>query len=250
MYKINNFASQAVIPPATPVTGEYYKNTSITPENIESGAQFNVTASSADFNATENLLSKFAQLIQQSGILGWSNATDYLAGAVVVASDGSIYQALQDSTNSDPISQPSADWVLLSDNLNQQLLKKDLSNGQKTGSGTTIVTDTSPVLTNPNVGTQQTSDSSDLAASTAFVKNAFDGGGEGRIWNLYIFKIVSGPSKDYHTLIDASDPAWDIETTGSPGGGVPIKGFICRCLGEVAPLGNESERSALMQIVG
>lgn len=247
--KITEFAENAVNQPPTPITGEYYKNLSITPGDIESGAQFNVTASSADFNVTENLLSKFAKLIQQSGILGWSNTTDYLVGAVVVASDGSIYQALQDSTGSDPASQPSADWILLSDNLNQQLLKKDLSNGQTTGSGTTIATDTSPTLTNPSVGTQQPSDSSNLAASTAFVQNAYSNAGNNSIWNLYALKILSG-TKDYDVLIDASNPAWSIETTWQLGQKDPVTTGVWRFLGEVAPPGNEGERAALMQLVG
>ena len=165
--------AETVIPDPQQI-GQSYRNINFTPSQQEGGFDFSSSAPSADYNQLEFLISQFADLIKRSGVLAWSELTNYSDGAVVVGVDDKIYQSLiSDNLNNNPASSPSQ-WQSINDLIVSQgpFLRKDLSNAVITGTGTTLITSDQPSTINPDVGTQPAGTSNTLAASTEFVQNA------------------------------------------------------------------------------
>ena len=83
--------------PASPTSGASYRNTGLTDGQKDIGYMFDRVASSADTNQLLYLVTAILQHLEQRGIAGWSNAVDYVVGALTLGSDGEVYQAARAS---------------------------------------------------------------------------------------------------------------------------------------------------------
>lgn len=63
-----------------------------------------------DFNGILNVLSQFCLFAQAGGQFTWSSTLAYSVGSIVVGSDGSIYRAVQATTNVNPVGDTSGKW--------------------------------------------------------------------------------------------------------------------------------------------
>lgn len=63
-----------------------------------------------DFNGVLNVLSQFCVFAQAGGQFTWSSTLSYSVGSIVVGSDGSIYRAVQATTNVNPVGDTSGKW--------------------------------------------------------------------------------------------------------------------------------------------
>lgn len=63
-----------------------------------------------DFNGILNVLSQFCLFAQAGGQFTWSSTLSYSVGSIVVGSDGSIYRAVQATTNVNPVGDTSGKW--------------------------------------------------------------------------------------------------------------------------------------------
>ena len=173
---MNIFAKNAETTiPDTPVTGTAYRNDALDASEMEAGFNYSSTASSADYNQLEFLISEFADLIERSGVLPWDASTKYKMGSVVINDDNAMYQSVSDNNVNNAPSE-SAEWAPITEKINNlgPFLRIDLGNATTTGSNVTIVTSNGPTINSPIVGTQPAGTSNDVAASTAFVQNAVD----------------------------------------------------------------------------
>ena len=83
--------------PASPTSGASYRNTGLTDGQKDVGYMFDRVMSSADTNQLLYLVTAILQHLEQRGIAGWSNAVDYVVGALTLGSDGEVYQAARAS---------------------------------------------------------------------------------------------------------------------------------------------------------
>ena len=169
------FAEQAITNiTQNPITGAAYRDESLTTAEIETGNRYNILVNFATIiNQYRFLLGQTLQAINNSGVLPWSADTAYTNGAVTVY-DSKIYiSQIANNTGNTPDS--SVQWKNITDFLESEFLRIDLSNGAKSGSGNTIVMQDAPSIINANVGTQPDGTSDETAASTAFVENAAGG---------------------------------------------------------------------------
>ncbi len=158
--------------PAEKITGDSYRDVTLTTAEIETGFKYNdLVDESKLINQYRYLMAQYMAEIESSGVLAWSPNSQYLKNGLAVASDNKLYRALQPNTGVNPLSDP-ATWQSLDSVFADDYILDDLSNANTTGTGNTIVVDDAPELINPNVGTQPSGTNNDLAASTAFVKNA------------------------------------------------------------------------------
>lgn len=63
-----------------------------------------------DFNGILNVFSQFCLFAQAGGQFTWSSTLSYSVGSIVVGSDGSIYRAVQATTNVNPVGDTSGKW--------------------------------------------------------------------------------------------------------------------------------------------
>ena len=89
-----------------PVVGTTYRKEAITPETIQAGWPYATINNSAEFNEVMRTITAMMRLLESWGMLPWSPATVYATGALVMGSNGTIYKALQATTNNDPVSSP------------------------------------------------------------------------------------------------------------------------------------------------
>lgn len=158
--------------PAEKITGDSYRDVTLTTAEIETGFKYNdLVDESKLINQYRYLMAQYMAEVESSGVLPWSPNSQYLKNGLATASDNKLYRALQPNTNVNPLSDPTT-WQSLDSVFADDYILDDLSNANTTGTGTTIVVDDAPELINPIVGTQPNGTNNDLAASTAFVKNA------------------------------------------------------------------------------
>ena len=106
------YGSSASTDTSNPGTGTGYRDTTITNAQIEAGLKkYDTLAASAIENEYLFRLSTLVDLIERTGVLVWNAETNYFAGAVVVANDNIIYQAVQPSTDVNPETDPGTTWV-------------------------------------------------------------------------------------------------------------------------------------------
>jgi hypothetical protein len=98
------WASGAASPPASPVTGTTYADTSLSSADIQRALQYKTVLDGADFNEYLRRMSTLIDLCEKWGIMPWSALTAYSIGAVCLASDGGIYQCDVAHTNRNPAS--------------------------------------------------------------------------------------------------------------------------------------------------
>ena len=115
MPNTRDFKSLGVIASsATPITdrqgnrvqGTAYRNTDVTLENQQEGLVYDSVAISENMNQKLFNQSSFTDVIDSRGILGWSDDVDYVAPAIVSASNGKLYIARDSSGNGTRIGQP------------------------------------------------------------------------------------------------------------------------------------------------
>ena len=95
--------------PASPVAGSSYRNANMTPTEVEAGWPFKTIVDSSNFNQTMFELSSIAQQFEQYGFLPWSNLTNYPMGGFALGSNGTLYQALQDTGPATTAMDPTTD---------------------------------------------------------------------------------------------------------------------------------------------
>lgn len=102
-------AALTVIPPS-PVAGVAYRNASVTAGEVNAGWPFTIEVDSATYNEIMFRVSSLIDILDKSGMLGWTNLNDYAVGAYVLGSDSVMYKSLLVSGPStapqDPISNP------------------------------------------------------------------------------------------------------------------------------------------------
>lgn len=108
----NVFAADAETTiPNPPVSGQSYRNTTTTAEEIGEGWPYKEIVDSAKFNETMYEYSTICQQLEKYGFLPWCADTDYPAGGCALGTDGNVYQAKVDtgpsSTAADPVSDTS-----------------------------------------------------------------------------------------------------------------------------------------------
>ena len=100
------WANGAVDPVSAPVAGTTYAKSELTQALIEAGWPFSVKVDSANFNEIMRRVTTLLGLLEQWGVLPWCEFTVYAIGGRALGSNGTIYKAIQASTNKDPISYP------------------------------------------------------------------------------------------------------------------------------------------------
>jgi hypothetical protein len=90
----NVFASNAETTiPNPPVSGQSYRNTNLTAEEVGNGWPFKEIVDSAKFNEAMYEYTTICQQLEKYGFLPWSANTDYPAGGCALGSNGIVYQA-------------------------------------------------------------------------------------------------------------------------------------------------------------
>ncbi len=88
------FAADAVtVIPPTPTLGVTYRDPATTVDETEAGWPFGIKVNSEAFNQIMYLMSSMLKMQDQQGLLGWTATVDYVAGALVMGSDGLTYRA-------------------------------------------------------------------------------------------------------------------------------------------------------------
>lgn len=102
-------AAATVIPP-TPIAGVAYRDAVDGADETVNGWRYGTRVQSQDWNQVMFLLTSMTQMLDTQGLLGWSNQVQYGVPAIVFASNGLPYIALQASgpatAAQDPISSP------------------------------------------------------------------------------------------------------------------------------------------------
>lgn len=80
--------------PVPPVPGVAYRNTSQTAAEVESGQAYDKVFDSSRYNQFLYTVSGLVRLMEQHGILPYSELTEYAENGVCLGPDGSAYQAL------------------------------------------------------------------------------------------------------------------------------------------------------------
>lgn len=104
--------------PNPPVSGTSYRNESTTATEMGNGWAYKNIVDSAKFNEAMYEYSTITKLQEKYGFIPWSDLTDYEAGSVCLGSDGTVYQAKQNtgpsSTAYDPVNDTSHTyWEIL-----------------------------------------------------------------------------------------------------------------------------------------
>lgn len=113
------FATNAITPvPPTPVSGQSYRDETITDGEIETGFKFDTVFETSFVNEVKYRNGQVLDSVDQRGILGYTDIIDYTDGAVVTGSDNRHYQCLANngpsSTIVDPVADPTfSKWVAL-----------------------------------------------------------------------------------------------------------------------------------------
>lgn len=100
------WANGAPDPPAEPIAENTYRNSTLTPQQVEEGWPFQKIVNSADFNEVMHRVTGLLRILEQWGVMPWSPLTTYAVGAHVLGSNNIIYKAIQATTGNDPISSP------------------------------------------------------------------------------------------------------------------------------------------------
>lgn len=79
-----------------------------------------------DFNGILNVLSQFCLFTQAGGQFTWSSTLSYSVGSIVVGSDGSIYRAVQATTNVNPVGDTSGKWERIVSKSDIDALESDI----------------------------------------------------------------------------------------------------------------------------
>ena len=97
------WADGAIDPPVTPVQGITYADSEVTVEELADGWPYrDPRVDSSKFNEAMRRVTALIQLCEKWGILPWHSAISYEQYALVLGADGSMYVALQPSTNQNP----------------------------------------------------------------------------------------------------------------------------------------------------
>ena len=153
-----------------PVTGVGYRDESLSNAEILSGNRFGKLVNFAKIiNQYRYLLGSSLKMLNNSDFVKWSQNLTYTNGAVVTHNH-KIYISLN-SNNMGNEPGLSENWVGVTDFLENEYLKIDLSNGSVSGSGNQIALQNEPQLINPDVTTQPDGTSNTKAASCEFVQN-------------------------------------------------------------------------------
>lgn len=93
--------------PGSPTLGVAYRDTSTTEQDSEDGWAYGTRVDSATFNQILWQLSGLMRILDNQGVLGWSDQVDYVVGAITIGSDGLPYRAIAvsgpGSTVRDPV---------------------------------------------------------------------------------------------------------------------------------------------------
>ena len=96
--------AQATAPGGDRTIGTAYRNVEFSAFRQKAGKGFNNKPFSENVNQQINNLSKFTDLSDRQGVIGWKNDITYNVPALVLATDGKLYQALRDNLNNvDPV---------------------------------------------------------------------------------------------------------------------------------------------------
>lgn len=112
-----------------PTQGVTYRNSILDLETVEAGWPHAQIVNSADINEYLHRLSTLAAELEKWGILPWNAMTNYAPAAVVLGSDGKIYQAINSSVGEDP-AVDAANWMLFQS-----------GDGSTGGSGSVVIPD-------------------------------------------------------------------------------------------------------------
>jgi hypothetical protein len=103
--------------PPSPLAGVAYRNTALTTGQTRGGWAFDTLVDSAKFNETMFRYGSLLDILDNQGVLGWSDQVDYAVPALVWGSDGALYRCLlasgPSSTVRDPVSAPAGYWDVL-----------------------------------------------------------------------------------------------------------------------------------------
>lgn len=83
--------------PEPPVTGQSYRQANPSPDDWRFGQAYDTLADSARWNEILYIVTTFLTLLEQNGVLPYSQSTNYNTGALCIGVDNTIYQALQPS---------------------------------------------------------------------------------------------------------------------------------------------------------
>jgi hypothetical protein len=92
--------------PTPPIRGVTYRNSALSPTDVENGWPFATIVDSSDFNEYLMLASQLLAQMELQGILSWCGGIAYGVGALAFGSDGVLYQCILAGTNKDPTSPP------------------------------------------------------------------------------------------------------------------------------------------------
>ena len=83
--------------PEPPVSGQSYRQATPSPDDWRFGQAYDRLADSARYNELWYIITTLLQLLEQNGVLPYSQNTNYNTGALCIGTDNVIYQALQPS---------------------------------------------------------------------------------------------------------------------------------------------------------
>lgn len=83
--------------PSPPFANTPYRDTGLSAAQIAAGQGYATLLDSSEYNEFLYRVSSMLQLLEQNGILPWSQKTDYLTGAWVMGTDSIVYKAVQPS---------------------------------------------------------------------------------------------------------------------------------------------------------
>jgi hypothetical protein len=98
----------------SPVGGITYGKTGISTNEIESGWPYDVTVDSAKTNEILRRVTTLLKMLEEQGILPWCTTTNYGTGALALATNNIVYQALSANSNTEPSISPTV-WKVLTD---------------------------------------------------------------------------------------------------------------------------------------
>lgn len=83
--------------PSPPLPNTAYRDAGVSAVQIAKGQDYAALLDSSEYNEFLFRMSSMLRLLEQNGILPWSQKTDYAIGAWVMGTDGIVYKALQSS---------------------------------------------------------------------------------------------------------------------------------------------------------
>ena len=102
--------------PASPLAGVAYRDEAVTPTVIQDGQDFDRKYISQNYNELYFRFGRALRDLDQGGIFGWSDKTDYVLGAIVRGSDTEQYRAVAVSgpatSVQDPVPVNPSFWLL------------------------------------------------------------------------------------------------------------------------------------------